>query len=123
MIGPHFFDGFLNFPGSHWSWQINMGNTFGKEGGLENAMEVANIVLEYLQDRLESFEIGNEPDLMVRFGHREEGYSMTEYVQEWNEYAANTSELVLKGNKYGLEEKRFFQGLLIAGAHDPEWNM
>ncbi|KAH6976443.1 glycoside hydrolase family 79 protein [Ilyonectria sp. MPI-CAGE-AT-0026] len=121
-IGPHFFDGFLNFPGTRWSWQLNMGNTFGKKGGLENAIEVAKIVMDYTKNSLESFELGNEPDLMVPFGHRAAGYSMGDYVREWNEYAANTSELVLKNNKYGLAKRRFFQGLLIAGADKPGWD-
>jgi hypothetical protein len=58
-IGPHFFDGFLNFPGTRWSWQLNMGNTFGKKGGLENAIEVAKIVMDYTKNSLESFELGN----------------------------------------------------------------
>ncbi|KAJ5381667.1 Glycoside hydrolase family 79 protein [Penicillium cataractarum] len=25
-IGPAFFEGFANFPGTHWSWQINVGS-------------------------------------------------------------------------------------------------
>ncbi|VUC26096.1 unnamed protein product [Clonostachys rosea] len=122
-VGPSFFDGFHNFPGTRWSWQLNMGNTFGKTGGLENALEVAKIVVDNVRGNLESFEIGNEPDLMVRFGHRSEGYSLQDYVQEWNEYASNASQHVLKDNPYGLEKQRFFQGLLIAGTKDVEWNI
>ena len=121
-IGPAFFDGFLNFPGSHWSWQINMGKTFGKPGGIDNAMEVAKIVVDYVQDRLESFEIGNEPELMPLFGHRPKNYSVAEYVREWNEYADVASEKILKGNKFGLEETRFFQGFTFTGGSDEEWN-
>ncbi|KAL6353092.1 hypothetical protein LRP88_13580 [Fusarium phalaenopsidis] len=122
-IGPGFFDGFHNFPGTRWSWQLNMGNTFGKKGGLENALEVAKIVVDNVKDKLESFEIGNEPDLMVRFGHRSEGYSLKEYVNEWNQYATKASKHILKHNKYGLAKKRFFQGLLVAGTKEPEWSI
>ncbi|KAF4980457.1 hypothetical protein FDECE_17876 [Fusarium decemcellulare] len=122
-IGPGFFDGFHNFPGTRWSWQINMGKTFGQEGGLENAIEVAGIVVDHVQGDLESFEVGNEPELMVRFGHRSEGYELKDYVKEWNQYAAKAAEDVLANNKYGFEKKRFFQGLLVAGADDPDWNI
>lgn len=122
-IGPSFFEGFLNFPGSHWSWQVNFGNTYGKEGGLDNAIEVAQLVLEYIQDRLETFEIGNEPNLMPSFAHRNSNYSMAEYVREWNEYADAISERVLKGNRYGLEETRIFQTLTTSGTSQEEWNL
>ncbi|KAK4234453.1 hypothetical protein C8A03DRAFT_37784, partial [Achaetomium macrosporum] len=99
-----------------------MGNTFGKEGGLENAIEVTKNVVDNVGKNLESFEIGNEPELMARFGHRSEGYSMEDYVKEWNQYAAAASEQVLKHNKHGLANKRFFQGLLIAGRHNADSN-
>ncbi|KAL6886107.1 hypothetical protein HDV57DRAFT_515293 [Trichoderma longibrachiatum] len=39
-----------------------------------------------------------------------------EYVQEWTTYAGAISEHVLQGNRYGLEEQRFFQGLVFANA-------
>lgn len=122
-IGPAFFDGFLNFPGTHWSWQINMGQSFNKAGGIDNAMEVAKIVIGYVQDRLESFEIGNEPELMPFFNHRPKNYSMESYVHEWNEYADVASEQVLKGNKYGLDETRFFQGFTFTKGTNKEWNL
>lgn len=123
-IGPAFFDGFKNFPGSHWSWQVNMGKTFGMEGGLENALEVAQKVMDTVQDQLESFEVGNEPDLMARiFNHRPSTYNMDDYISEWIDYAKATSKAVLKGNKYGLDETRFFSALTFAGGENPVWNM
>jgi hypothetical protein len=110
-IGPSFFEGFDNFPNTHWSWQINMGKTFGQPGGLENALEVARCVMHTVQDRLESFEIGNEPDIFWLVGHRARNCTMADYIREWNHYADACIESVLKGNEYGLEETRFFQGL------------
>ncbi|KAF1828565.1 glycoside hydrolase family 79 protein [Decorospora gaudefroyi] len=117
-IGPSFFEGFLNFPNTPWSWQINMGKTYGQAGGLENAMEVARRVMHAVQDRLESFEIGNEPDIFWLVKHRPRNYTMAEYISEWNQYADAASESVLKGNQYGLEETRFFQGLTTTGDNE-----
>lgn len=99
-----------------------MGNTFDQEGGLEGALEVAQIVMDLTQTNLESFELGNEPDLMWRFAHRPEGYNLEDYVKDWNQYAAAVSTNVLKGNRYGLPEKRFFQGMTSA-ANEEEWSL
>ncbi|KAJ4310235.1 GTP-binding protein gtr2 [Fusarium piperis] len=121
--GPGFFDGLHNFPGTHWSWQLNMGITFGKKCGLENALEVAKIVVDNATDKLENFKIGNEPGLMALFKHRSEGYSLKEYVNEWNQYATKAAKHVLRHNKYGLEKKRFFQGSHVAGTIEPEWSI
>ncbi|KAJ4351415.1 GTP-binding protein gtr2 [Didymosphaeria variabile] len=92
-----------------------MGQTYGVEGGKENAVEAAKLVMNRVKNRLESFEIGNEPDIFYLVGHRPENYSMAEYVSQWNEYADAVSEEVLKGNQYGLEERRFFQTGTFAG--------
>lgn len=122
-IGPAFFGGFNNFPGTHWSWQINMGTDYGEEGGLDNAMEVAKLVMDRVQDRLESFEIGNEPEYFVTLGERQENYTIDDYVRDWNKYADAASERVLKGNKYRLDETRFFQGGTFTSGQDEEWNV
>lgn len=101
-----------------------MGNTFGKEGGLESALEVARSVVNVVQDRLECLELGHEPELMWPFfGHRPDNYSLEDYVGDWKMYAKAASEHVLKNNKYGLDETRFFQALTFTGGDDPEWNM
>jgi hypothetical protein len=122
-VGPAFFGGFNNFPGTHWSWQINMGTDYSEEGGLDNAMEVAKLVMDHVQDRLESFEIGNEPEFFVTLGERQKNYTIDDYVRDWNKYADAASERVLKGNKYRLDETRFFQGGTFIGGQDDEWNV
>lgn len=115
-IGDAFFDGFRNFPSTTWSWQINMGKFHGQPGAKANAMEVAKAVMESTEGRLESFEIGNEPDIFDLVGHRPEGYTMEQYVAEWNEYADAAVEEVLRGNSYGLPTARCFQGCVFSGA-------
>ena len=122
LIGPVFFESFDNFPGSNWTWQINMGNSYGKPGGLDNAMEVAQLVVDRVKGNLESFELGNEPDLMWAFEHRAKNFTLQEYVDQWNDYADATSERVLKGNPYGLEEVRFFQGMTTSNM-DEDWSL
>jgi len=92
-----------------------MGKTYGQPGGLENALEVARRVMHAVEGRLESFEIGNEPDIFDLVGHRPENYTVAEYVREWNQYADACSESVLRGNEYGLEKTRLFQGLTSSG--------
>lgn len=121
-IGPAFFDGFRNFPDTPFSWQINMGKTFNISGGLQNALEVAELVMHAVGSRLESFEIGNEPDIFYRVDHRPESYTANDYIREWNEYADACSAQVLEGNRYGLEEVRFFQGLTTA-SQEPEYSV
>ncbi|KAK5163458.1 GTP-binding protein gtr2 [Saxophila tyrrhenica] len=120
-IGPAFFEGFRNFPDTSFSWQMNMGNTYGTPGGLENALEVARHVMHTVGGRLDSFEIGNEPDIFYLVGHRPKNYTLADYVRQWNEYADACSSQVLKGNPYGLAETRFFQGLTTASG-EQEWS-
>lgn len=121
-VGDVWFEGFENFPGTHWSYQVNMGQGFNMEGGMENALEVARKVMDIVQDKLETFELGNEPELMSFFHHRPENYTLAEYVEEWNMYADAVSEKVLRGNSYGLAETRFFQAFTLADADEPEWS-
>lgn len=99
---------------------MNMGKGFNMTGGLENTLEASKIVMDIVQDKLESFELGNEPENMEAFFQRPRGYSMADYVEDWNLYASEVSEKVLKGNPYGLEEKRFFQAFTTSGM-DEGW--
>lgn len=110
-VGPVWFEGFNNFPGSRWVYQVNMGTSYNETGGLENALEVARMVMDAVQDKLDSFELGNEPEMMTG---RNANYSVEDYVTEWNLYADAVSAFVLKNNSYGLDETRFFQAFTIA---------
>lgn len=91
-----------------------MGKWYGQPGAKENALEIARLVMDSVQHRLEAFEIGNEPDIFILAGHRPDNYTLAQYISEWNEYADAASEQILKGNKYGLDETRFFQGCVFS---------
>src|SRR5579864_6956842 len=59
---------FLDATGWTLIWGLNLGN-----GGLENAIEEAKAVTAAAKKHLLAFEIGNEPDLFQRQGHRHTG--------------------------------------------------
>ena len=72
-----------------------------------------------VKGELETFELGNEPELFASNDFRPEIYTIEDYVEDWNHYADVVSEHVLKGNPYGLEETRFFQAFTLAGDEQP----
>lgn len=61
------------------------------------------MVLGKLGNSLEAFEIGNEPNWSYQ--------DLDPYVRDWLDYADEVSSTVLKGNKYGIDAQKFFQGL------------
>lgn len=67
-------------------------------------------------DHLQSFEIGNEPDLYVSQGVKGSGYNLEDYVKQWLAYADQ-----LNGNFTNIP-KRFYQALTFASGHAPAWN-
>jgi hypothetical protein len=74
--------GFLR--ATEWSliWGLNLGS-----GSVEEAVTEARAVASTAGDRLLAFEIGNEPDLFLREGHRQH-YSYDEYLKEYRRYKA-----------------------------------
>ncbi|EGR51301.1 uncharacterized protein TRIREDRAFT_72568 [Trichoderma reesei QM6a] len=112
-VGPVYFEAFNNFPGSLWNFQANLANN--ATWGLENTLKVCKKVMSTLKSSLVAFEIGNEVDLYP-CAVRPCGYDVHDYIQEWNTYADAISKHVLKGNRYGLDEQRFFQALVFANA-------
>ncbi|KAJ6443625.1 glycoside hydrolase family 79 [Purpureocillium lavendulum] len=111
LVGPSWFEGFGNFPGSLWNFQANLGRN--ASSALDNTIEVCGLVVAALRHRLIALEIGNEPDLYPGRA-RPANYTVVDYVREWTRYANAISRRVLRGNRYGLEEWRFFQGLVYA---------
>ena len=112
-VGPVYFEAFNNFPGSLWSFQANLANN--ATWGLNNTLEVCEQVMNTLKSSLITFEIGNEVDLYP-CAVRPCDYDIHDYLQEWTTYADAISESVLRGNRYGLDEQKFFQALVFANA-------
>jgi hypothetical protein len=75
--------GFLDAVGWNVIWGLNLG--FDK---LDNAIEEAKAATEFLGDRLIALQIGNEPDLFTRSGHRSEPYGYGAWLAEYRRYKA-----------------------------------
>jgi len=74
---------FLDATGWTLIWGLNLG-----DDRLDNAVEEARAVAEAAGDRLLALEIGNEPDLFVRAGHRQGDYSYSAWHAEYRRYKA-----------------------------------
>ncbi|KAJ5350891.1 hypothetical protein N7541_008618, partial [Penicillium brevicompactum] len=107
-LGPIFFEGFENFPGTPWTFQVNLANN--KSNALDNALAEAKVALSHIRGNLYAFEIGNEPDLYPG-DVRPLNYTVADYVGEWRAFANAISKEVLHNNQYGLEDWKLFQAL------------
>jgi hypothetical protein len=70
--------GFLDATGWRLIWGLNLGT-----GKLDNAVEEARAVVDAVGDRLIALEVGNEPDLFSRAGHRKDPYGYTEWLADY----------------------------------------
>jgi hypothetical protein len=73
--------GFLDATGWKLIWGLNLG-----AGNLDNAVAEARAVAAASGDRLLALEIGNEPDLFVRAGHRQGNYGYAAWHDEYRRY-------------------------------------
>ncbi len=75
---------FLNATGWRLIYGVNFGNSTP-----QRAADEAAYVAEKIGDRLEFFQIGNEPDLYAKAsnGTRPPGWSFADYVREWSSFA------------------------------------
>jgi hypothetical protein len=64
-------------------WGLNLG-----DDKLDNAVEEARAVARILGNRLIAFEIGNEPDLFGRAGHRPADYNYDAWLKDYRRYKA-----------------------------------
>jgi hypothetical protein len=62
-------------------WGLNLG-----AGNLDNAVEEARAVARIFGDRLIALEIGNEPDLFSRAGHRPADYNYDAWLRDYRRY-------------------------------------
>ena len=114
-LGPSFFEGFENFPGTPWTFQVNLANN--RSNALENAIAEARMALDHIKSDLVAFEIGNEPDLYPG-DVRPVNYTSADYNMEWNRYADAISKEVLRGNDFGLDDWKLFQALTFVFPHN-----
>ncbi|MEO8300757.1 MAG: glycosyl hydrolase family 79 C-terminal domain-containing protein [Rhizomicrobium sp.] len=74
---------FLDATGWKLIWGLNLGT-----GKLDNMVEEARAIAQAAGDRLIAFEIGNEPDLFSRAGHRQGNYDYVAWHTEFRRYKA-----------------------------------
>jgi hypothetical protein len=74
---------FLDATGWKLIWGLNLGT-----GSLDNAVEEARAVAEAVGTRLLALEIGNEPDLFARAGHRSGTWDYDHWHGEYRRFAA-----------------------------------
>lgn len=75
--------GFLDAIGWRLIWGLNLGSD-----RLDNAVEEARAVATVMGDRLIAFQLGNEPDLFGRAGHRPANYGYNEWLKDYRRYKA-----------------------------------
>jgi hypothetical protein len=69
------------------NWQLIWGLNLGADQ-LENAVAEAGAVARIFSDRLIALEVGNEPDLFGRAGHRPAGYNYDAWLKDYRRYKA-----------------------------------
>ena len=74
---------FLDAIGWSLIWGLNLGG-----GQLNNAVEEARSVMEIMGPRLLALEVGNEPDLFARNGHRKKNYDYAAWLADYRRYKA-----------------------------------
>jgi len=74
---------FVDAVGWKLIWGLNLG-----DDKLDNAVEEARAIAGIMSDRLLALEIGNEPDLFPRSGHRGADYGYPAYFADYRRYKA-----------------------------------
>lgn len=112
VLGPSFYEGFHNFAGTRWVYDI----PFAKENHTDSIDEARTAIDHIGYDLLEGLEIGNEVDLYVNQGSRPAGWGPQNYTTEFLEYAD-----FLTGT-LGLPETPIFQALTLSSGAKPPWS-
>jgi len=73
---------FIHATGWKLIWGLNLGT-----GTAGSAVDQAVAVAAAAKDRLLCFQIGNEPDLFGRIGHRPASFGYSEYIQDFRRFA------------------------------------
>ncbi|KAH8826841.1 glycoside hydrolase family 79 protein [Flagelloscypha sp. PMI_526] len=94
-VGQAFYDTVRFLPeGTHVTWAVNFGTLNLTAAYLETLAIIRAFntpAVKARRIRLDLLEIGNEPDLYKRNGHRPSDYDSPLYVQEWTTFATNVS--------------------------------
>src|ERR1700759_4151149 len=80
--------GFLDALDWKLIWGLNLGGANVAGQGLDNAVEEARAVARIFGHRLIALEIGNEPDLFSRAGHRPADYNYDAWLKDYRRYKA-----------------------------------
>ncbi|MCJ1372310.1 hypothetical protein MMC20_003533 [Loxospora ochrophaea] len=115
-IGPSWFEGFSNFPGTKYIYQVHLAKR-GEAALANTVLEAEESIQAIGISNIDSVEIGNEPNLYAADGDRPEGYGPANHVQEWLKYSAAFS-----GNT-SLPEGPIYQALTLAWRPSPPWNL
>ena len=78
-IGPTYYEAYQTWAGVRFVHGFNLGNTSVRAATIASAPYVCKA----LKGRVDSWEIGNEPDLFWITGQRDNSYSERQYVSEW----------------------------------------
>ena len=115
ILGTDYFETFANFPNTNFTFQVPLAQTQGSPS--LDSLEQTRLALDNITlQRLDSLEIGNEPNLYVSQGVRASGYDPAEYVEDVLDY-----EKCLKGN-LTLPSGPLIQALTYANGVSSTWS-
>lgn len=107
MFGPSFYEGFKNWPGTRWVYDVPFAKLNHTDSFDQAQAAIKNIGL----DNLEALEIGNEVDFYVKQGVRNASWSPAEYASQFNTYADWLAGALT------LPSGHLFQVLTLGSAH------
>src|SRR4051812_31122658 len=109
--------GFLDALSTNESaWRLIWGLNLGADR-LENAVAEARAVARIFGDRLIALEVGNEPDLFGRAGHRPAGYNYDAWLKDYRRYKAAVR-AVLPGARFAGPDLAASPDWMARFAHD-----
>ena len=97
-------------------WKLIWGLNLGADK-LDNAVEEARAVARIFGDRLIALEVGNEPDLFGRAGHRPAGYNYDAWLKDYRRYKAAVR-AVLPGARFAGPDLAASPDWMARFAHD-----
>ncbi|KAH7336474.1 hypothetical protein BKA65DRAFT_459224 [Rhexocercosporidium sp. MPI-PUGE-AT-0058] len=79
IVGPTYYEAYQTWPGVRFVHGFNLGNQSVRAA----TIALAPYLCKILKGRVDSWEMGNEPDLFWLAGQRAENYTESEYVSDW----------------------------------------